>query len=274
MCNRKYHNVRKLSSISWDASWIRWHQLTPLGPQLSLKALGPRCFPIPKKKNIGSRQLLAPTFVFLHHLCFLTGLPGRQQSRLDEYLPADLVIVQRSTIFPCTSVSNCSFMPCKRDKTSQLDPTKIGFDKSNIRELSIPKLPYATLSRNDITSGYLQFVWTVLLSRSSIACGFLSSTKTVPKADILPTPFSTRQICIYAYTYIYICEYIYIYTCMCIIYIKVYTYTFMCMYIYIYYQSRSATSSFTKINLKRWPLSHVAHVLPEMLPWTCHHPWR
>lgn len=89
----------ELNFMRWpEASWIRWHQLTPLRPQLSLKALGPRCFPIPKKP-IGSRQLLAPTFVFLHHLCFLTGLPGRQQTRLDGYLPADLVIVQRSTIF-------------------------------------------------------------------------------------------------------------------------------------------------------------------------------
>ena len=133
----------ELNFMRWQLSLqkIRWHHLTTTGTPVELTlALGPRCF-----QPIGSRSSLHQHSYFSITSASSLAYPVGSSHDLMDISRQILVESRDPTIFPCTSVSNCSFMPCRRDKTSRkdcnyhdekmpfletprLDPTKIGFD--------------------------------------------------------------------------------------------------------------------------------------------------
>ena len=231
MCKRKYHYVRlcefnfmrwqlSLQKIIWHHNWHHWY------PSYCLKALGIRCFPIPKKP-IDSHSSLHQHSYFSITSASSLAYPW-QQSRLDGYLPADLGGVQRSTIFqnaplfptvpsypargtrPRGRIGKTATDQCHHDEktpfleTPQLDPTKIGFDKSNMEgtfhtkaTLCYPSAEMMSLQDTFSSFSFLNCLWISFLN------------KELPKADIFATPFSARQICICTHMYIYVCIYIY-----------------------------------------------------------------
>ncbi len=224
--------------MTWqEASWIIWHH--KYHSPVELKFLNLPCFPI---------------FVSLSFYMWKSGRETMLHSSLHQHLyfsitSASSLACQQFhprlhgcgwriwsnpvTIFWCTSVSNCSFMPCKRDKTwegmepqscimmsclePQLDLTKIGLRSLifvNFPYQSYPMLPSAEMIRLEDTCSLCELPCFPVL-QLLVVCFPQQRVVQSRNPRYIFQHKANVYVCIYIYIYMYIsivaCVSIYIY---------------------------------------------------------------